>query len=166
MKKIYLPSLNKITVDNYSLYAQCPSFEFVFEEGISAIVGANGIGKTTFVNMIIYALVGYKKEERRNKKALNLQDITLQDTNFFKDRMNYNFDGGLNEAASVTLEYSLGSNTLIIQRSLYNDEIQKLIVNYKEVKQRAESDYQNIVNKYSGQTVDKMVPGAMHPEPF
>ena len=148
MKKIYLPSLNKITVDNYSLYAQCPSFEYVFEEGISA----NGIGKTTFVNMIIYALVGYKKEERRNKKALNLQDITLQDTNFFKDRMNYNFDGGLNEAASVTLEYSLGSNTLIIQRSLYNDEIQKLIVNYKEVKQRAESDYQNIVNKYSGLT--------------
>ena len=65
MKKIYLPSLNKITVDNYSLYAQCPSFEFVFEEGISAIVGANGIGKTTFVNMIIYALVGYKKEERK-----------------------------------------------------------------------------------------------------
>uniref|UniRef100_UPI0006D2ACEF AAA family ATPase n=1 Tax=Clostridium sp. NkU-1 TaxID=1095009 RepID=UPI0006D2ACEF len=83
MKRVYLPNLRKIVVNNYSLYTQNPTFEFSFKEGISAVVGANGIGKTTFVNMIIYALIGFRDEESKSRKVNSIRDATLKDINFF-----------------------------------------------------------------------------------
>ena len=81
MKKLYLPNLKRVKVNMYTLYQQEPTFEYVFNDGINAVVGANGIGKTTFVNMIIYCLVGHKKA--KSKITKKSQKIEYVDGDFF-----------------------------------------------------------------------------------
>ncbi len=66
--------------------------------------------------------------------------------------MNYNFDSGINELASVELEYSLGNVNIHIQRSLFKDEIQELIINDKNIENADNKDYKQIICQYSGLT--------------
>ena len=60
-EKIYLPSLKRVRISNYSLYNGDIDYEFV--DGLNLIIGGNGVGKTTFISIIKYALIGlYKKD--------------------------------------------------------------------------------------------------------
>ena len=113
MKAIYLPKLKKIIVTNYSFYEQEPNFEFEFDDGISAIIGANGVGKTTLINMIIYSLVGYRKEMKGRK---NNQKILYKNEDYFSNRINGNFDPELNSKASSNLLFELNKTEIRVTR--------------------------------------------------
>lgn len=60
MNNIYLPELKKIEIRNFSLYQKDIIYEFI--HGLNLIIGGNGMGKTSFINLIKYGLIGsYKK---------------------------------------------------------------------------------------------------------
>lgn len=147
MKELYLPNLKKIKVSRYTLYRQEPTFEYTFHNGTNAIVGANGIGKTTFVNMIVYCLVGHKKG--KTKISRDVKKIEYIDENFFSARINNTIDEIENMAAQVTLEYYLGETKILITRSLIKNTIESLVVNEEEIDQPTDFIYQDLVEKYS-----------------
>lgn len=61
-RKIYLPELLSINITNYTLYPHGLDYTFDFVKGINLVLGGNGMGKTTFVNLIRFGLIGlYKK---------------------------------------------------------------------------------------------------------
>lgn len=61
-RQIFLPELLKIHICNYTLYPNGLDFTFDFVKGINLVLGGNGMGKTTFVNIIKFGLIGlYKK---------------------------------------------------------------------------------------------------------
>jgi len=84
MDKKYLPSLKRIQIKIFSLYPGDLNFTYDFIEGVNLIIGGNGVGKTTFLNILKYALIGlYRKEtdvkrreysgiEYRYEKRVNL----------------------------------------------------------------------------------------------
>lgn len=151
MKKIYLPKLEKVIIENYSLYFQQPTFEFSFLDGISAIVGANGIGKTTFVSMIIYCLVGHKKlYNDKVRKNVKKKDVVFVDEDFFSSRMNEAFDIEKNKQAAVSLTYSIGNNNIAISRSLYENKIIRLIINEENLSDLSYENYETIITDISG----------------
>ncbi|HAT4093263.1 hypothetical protein ACSXBP_11280 [Clostridium perfringens] len=147
MKSIYLPKLLTIEVSDYSFYEQEPSFKFNFSEGISSIIGANGVGKTTFINMIIYSLVGFKKDfkgKSKNKK------INYTNVNYFKNRLNNEkYSAEFNSNASVTLEFKLNISNIKITRSLIENKIIFLKVNDKIFDDISLSSYENLICKLS-----------------
>lgn len=58
---IFLPTLKRVKISNYSLYNCDIDYEFI--EGLNLIIGGNGVGKTTFISIVKYALIGlYKKD--------------------------------------------------------------------------------------------------------
>ena len=123
MKKVYLPKLKKISVENYSFYEQIPTFDFNFNDGISAIIGANGVGKTTFINLIIYSIVGFEKVIKgkgKNKK------ITYLNSSYFSDRLDKTVEKEYNQKASVKLEFILNKTNIKITRSLIENKITNL----------------------------------------
>lgn len=146
MKSIYLPKLLNISISNYSFYEQQPNFNFNFTDGISAIIGANGVGKTTFINMIIYCLVGYKKELKgrgQNKK------ITYINSDYFRNRINNEYEVNFNSKASVTLNFQLNTKTIEITRSLVENYILCLKVNDEIINDTSFEEYEGLICKLS-----------------
>lgn len=145
MKKIYLPELRKVEVKNYSLYYQEPSFGFEFKRGISAIIGANGIGKTTFVNIIIYCLVGFKIQNPKKVRSEKNQEI-----NFFSDRVNDAYEN--NEDAEAFLDFYIKDTSIRIGRSLIRDEITYFEIDKKIHENFTNEEYRKLITQITGIT--------------
>ncbi len=151
MKKIYLPKLDYIEIDNYSLYINQPKFKFTFLDGISAIVGVNGIGKTTFVNIIIYCLVGHKKVYNdKPKKNSKKKEVEYEDIDFFSSRMSGKFDSDKNAQAVAYVYFSINNFQIKIGRSLYENKITSLNINGRESSNSDEENYQQLITDISG----------------
>lgn len=50
-RQIYLPELLSINIKNYTLYPNGLDYTFDFVKGVNLVLGGNGMGKTTFVNI-------------------------------------------------------------------------------------------------------------------
>ena len=61
MRSIYLPELISIHLRNYTLYPNGLDYTFDFIKGVNLVLGGNGMGKTTFVNLIKYGIIGNYK---------------------------------------------------------------------------------------------------------
>lgn len=142
MKKIFLPKLVRIEVENFSLYSQQPSFSYDFKSGINAIIGVNGIGKTTFIELIIYCLVGYKREYKLNKRK-NEMAFVKKNQNYFSSRFNNNFEK--NEEAKATLTFNINDEEMKICRSLFVDEIIYVTLNGENLHILDEEDYIKLI---------------------
>lgn len=111
MDKKYLPSLKRIQIKNFSLYPGDLNFTYNFIEGVNLIIGGNGVGKTTFLNILKYSLIGlyrkgtdvkrreYRGVEYRYEKRVNLP------YNYFSNRMDSAVN--YNDKAEVILTFSV-----------------------------------------------------------
>ncbi|MBE9917853.1 AAA family ATPase [Paenibacillus donghaensis] len=118
MNNIFLPELHKIEVRNFSLYKKDIVFDFV--HGINLIIGGNGLGKTTFIYLIKYGLIGlYKKEldvrTYRNEKRLYRKQYSMD---YFKNRMVGEYEQ--NSKAEVKLTFSVNKTRFEVTRGLYD----------------------------------------------
>lgn len=119
MSKIKLPDLKKIEVIDYSLYAQQPTFSYEFVKGINLIIGGNGLGKTTFINLIKYGLIGRYVERTTVKtyKQKKREQRRTDSYNYFSNRMNSNYTN--NENAKIILTFLIDDIEVSVTRSLY-----------------------------------------------
>lgn len=119
---IIIPKLNYVKITNYSLYNKDIYFEFI--NGVNLILGGNGVGKTTFVNIIKYALIGlYKKDliVRNYQGEKRLNRVTYKNCNtYFRNRTNNTIE---DENACVELSFDLGELSFVVKRSLYETKI-------------------------------------------
>lgn len=120
--KVYLPKLKRIRIINYSLYSEDIDYDFI--EGLNLIVGGNGVGKTTFVNILKYALIGlYKKQldvkNYKGEKRLTRESYKNSDS-FFKNRTK-KLDS--DKQGFVELHFVINKVLFIVKRSLYEAKI-------------------------------------------
>ncbi len=126
---IFLPELKHIKIENYSLYNK--NIEYDFIDGINLIIGGNGVGKTTFINIIKYALIGlYKKDlivrNYQGEKRLSRGTYNNCNTYFRNRTQNISTD----QDAVVILYFKLNGCEFEVTRSLFNTMI--LSANYTE----------------------------------
>src|SRR5579859_4850495 len=57
-KRLNFPRIHKIKLHHFSLYSLEPTITVTFGEGVLCLVGANGLGKSTFLNSINFAITG------------------------------------------------------------------------------------------------------------
>ena len=115
---IFLPRLRQVKIANYSLYNQ--DIEYSFIDGVNLIVGGNGVGKTTFINIIKYALIGlYKKDlvVRNYQGEKRMSRGTYKNGNTYFRNRTKNTSNDRN--AYVTLEFEINETIFIVTRSLY-----------------------------------------------
>lgn len=147
MDKKYLPSLKKLQIKNFSLYPGDLNFTYDFIEGVNLILGGNGVGKTTFLNILKYALIGlYKKGldvKRREYKGVESRWDTRKHLpyNYFSNRMDTTVD--YNEKAEVTLTFKIDKTTFEITRNLFLPAVKKVVIRENGESTNIEGTYMN-----------------------
>ena len=121
---IYLPTLKQVKIINYSLYNRDIVYNFI--DGINLVVGGNGVGKTTFINIIKYALIGlYKKDlivrNYGGEKRFFRKTYTNCNT-YFRTRMEEEKN---DETACVELEFYVKDILFYVKRSLYDTKLEE-----------------------------------------
>ena len=62
MKQYNFPDITKIEIKNFSLFKKTQHISLDIDKKVFCLAGANGLGKSTFVTIINYALTGIVKK--------------------------------------------------------------------------------------------------------
>ncbi len=135
MSKIYLPNLKKIKIRNFSLYPYGLDFEYDFINGVNLIMGGNGMGKTTFVNIIKYAIIGHYKKGFDFTRTYMGRKIEKRQS-YFKDYYKNRQDKTINlkEKAEVSIEFKLNNDYFTVTRCLEDVILKSVLFNNSEIK--------------------------------
>lgn len=145
---IKLPCLRSISVNNYALFNR--DWSHKVQKGLNLFLGANGFGKTTAANLIIYGIVGAWEELAVNTRGIEEIVDKLPDK-YFSDREHEKQRNSIGDAkASVTIEFDIGSTKIRVRRSLDPLEILEFYIDSKKAKPRQaslEGDYKEKIQK-------------------
>lgn len=133
-RQIYLPELLSINIKNYTLYPNGLDYTFEFVKGANLVLGGNGMGKTTFVNIIRFAILGlYKKPfgYTRTYQGNIIEKRQLFPQKYFSSRM----DDSVCTDTSPTVSISMKINNIRVEltRDLSSITLTKLKVDGIEV---------------------------------
>ena len=57
-RQISLPTIARVALANFDLYSNAPSVSVDIQRPVFCLIGANGLGKSTFLNTINFAITG------------------------------------------------------------------------------------------------------------
>lgn len=152
MNNIYLPTLNSIHIKDFSLYPNGLDYKYKFVKGVNLILGGNGLGKTTFINLIKYGLIGlYKKDLGfvRTYRERSIETRRQLPAEYFKNRMNNGYEK--NEYAKIILNFTIQDTTFEVTRNLFDIVLEKVVVSEKNKKRELEGE---IINQNSYEHLD------------
>ena len=144
---VHFPIFHQVQIENFGLFpgsdehAVGPQIDFL--PGLTLIVGANGLGKTTLVTLIYRLLTGpndipsLSGQEELGSRRLQAFPLPPTERNFFSNRV---ADKAVNAVGCLTV--SFGANTLSIKRKLNTLELVHLALDEHTLLSEEES-YQN-----------------------
>jgi len=117
--KIKLPVMRRLSIRNYSLYPgeNGQGLDLEFPSGVTVLVGINGVGKTTLLNLLMRMLLGPTERGKGDRDLGRVSDRALvvdRKFSFFADRVPEKLDGN----ATATLLYSIGEREYTVTRNL------------------------------------------------
>lgn len=150
MRNIFLPELLSINIKNYTLYPNGLDYSFDFVKGFNLILGGNGMGKTTFVSLIKYALIGnYKKqyEYTRTYKENKIEKRERNSDDFFRNRIDTTIE--LESDPTVTISFKISDTIFTVTRGLKEIRIDSFFIDGVEIDGDIilESKYEALKNK-------------------
>ncbi len=154
MRTIYLPNLKKIKIENFTLYPNGLQFEYDFINGVNVIVGGNGMGKTTFVNLIKYSIIGHYKKEYDYTKTYQDRKIEKRiqhPIDYYKNRLNNSIS--TNSKATVTIHFELNNKIFIVERCIEDITLNSFSINNKKIdgKVITQSKYEELSEDIKGE---------------
>lgn len=111
-----LPRIQRVQLHAFSLYSLDPNVSQSFGDGVTCLAGANGIGKSTYLSTINFALTGVVPEPTREYKsaAAYLQKARDYTSSFFDGRISETD----RDTAAVSIEFAIKDRYYILKRSL------------------------------------------------
>lgn len=128
MNQLWLPEIKKIKISNYSLYKKDIEYDFI--KGVNLIIGGNGVGKTTFINILKYALIGlYKKDVvvKNYDGELRISRGSYTNSNIYFRNRCQKLESDVN--AEVVICFSINQVEFTVKRSLYDVKMLAVKVN-------------------------------------
>lgn len=118
-KKISFPRIVRVALENFDLYSNEPNLKVSVERKVFCLIGANGLGKSTFLNTINYVVTGAIPDP--NRKFQSAQDYYRNAAR--QDRTEDYFNGRISEAARgiacATVDLAWETTVLSVTRDLF-----------------------------------------------
>lgn len=112
-----LPRIHRVQLHAFSLYSLDPNVSLTLDSGVTCLAGANGIGKSTYLSTVNFALTGVVPDPSREYKAA---PAYLQKA---RDYTSSFFDGRINEvdrdSAAITIEFAIRDRHYFLKRPLF-----------------------------------------------
>ena len=146
-RQIYLPELLSINIVNYTLYPNGLDYTYDFVKGVNLVLGGNGMGKTTFVNIIKFGLIGlYRKAKdlTRTYQGRAIVKRLLYPSDYFSARSDDSIR--VTGEAMVTLCFRINDELFVVTRSLDSGMLLSVEINGRKVEGEviAEERYERI----------------------
>ncbi len=127
MKKYSFPILKNVKINHFSLYKKADYLDIDLSKNVYCLAGANGLGKSTFITIINYALTGIVKHPDREFTWYNSIPKFYNNSKGFAATY---FDGRVNEEnydlAEVCLEFAIDDKEYTITRGFFEpDELRQ-----------------------------------------
>lgn len=140
----YLPRISHLDVSGYEMYPGSSTADGLHRDlhpGLTLVVGANGLGKTTLVTLLRHMCAGPARLVNRSGGAFEAGGLrtTAVDVETFADRV-----GDRAREASARVVMKVAGSSFAVTRSLRNLELTSLIVDEVE-KNPTEGEFQAIV---------------------
>lgn len=151
---ISFPLLKHLSVTNFSMYpgkVENPGLHIDFRRGLTLVLGANGLGKTTLVNILYrllagaYDIPGLAGSAKLGNMALMAKVIDRKDKLTFASRV---ADGAAQAEASLV--FQIGSNEFYIGRSLRTLDITSFRIDGVEQDKNEINGFQAAIQKVTG----------------
>jgi hypothetical protein len=152
---INFPMFDRLDISDYGLFPGAKDSELglhiQFHPGLTLVLGANGLGKTTLIRIVFRLLTGPfdipRLEGRRDLGTARLETTRLssRERKTFADRV---MDSARN--ARARLSFHLGSHSVVIERPLSNLALTRLEIDNQEIELKGEKTYQNKIIKLVG----------------
>lgn len=149
MSDIHFPVITHVAISDYDLYPgkDGDGIDWPVRKGVSVVAGVNGLGKTTFLNILLRLLSGpsdWRADDGRDLGNLDHRLRGLRDASFFRSRVR---DGA--KDATAAAEIRLGARKIWIERSLRNLSVTDLWIDDEEV-EASEELFQEAILSASG----------------
>ncbi len=122
--------IEKVIIRNFSLYSKNNVVQIIDEDvnnGVYCLAGANGLGKTTFLNIINYALTGLVLEP--NKEVYSPSEIVKSNKRYTERYFEGRINASDKENAEVEVFFNVNNNKYRIIRGFTDrDSLRKLEV--------------------------------------
>ena len=150
---ICFPILQSLDVRGYGMYPGRKSGDGLrveFRPGLTLVLGANGLGKTTLVTMLFrmcagtFDIPGLARGSQLGNRSVEATELSSINKRLFAARVTDDAEG-----SSATLRFSLGDTEIEVTRSLRNLAIESCIVNDEAIAS-SEQRFQAAVLKASG----------------
>lgn len=150
------PIFKHLTVSDYGLFPgtkRNPGLDIDFQSGLTLVLGANGLGKTTLVSLLYRLCIGtydigaLTASGELGGKKIQARKQPLSRRRWFAERVN---DGAVD--ATATLDFELGPTSFSVTRSLDNLELLDLSIDEESVPAE-EAGYQRAVEESAGVNV-------------
>ena len=119
-QRLHFPRLRVIELECFSLYARQPNIHVEMPDGVLCLAGANGIGKSTFLSAVNFALTGRVPTSWRSYSSANEY---VEGSLAFSEKF---FDGRISErdraSATIKLAFDVGEQTFTIIRGVFEPE--------------------------------------------
>lgn len=114
------PRLEQVELRSFSLYSNRPELMLALDLPVFCLAGANGLGKSTFLNAITYGLTGVipNPDDRFDSIEEHYRHNLPYAKRYFEGRIN-ELD---HDSAEVALRFRLGDNTYSLSRSIFDTE--------------------------------------------
>lgn len=124
-RKFSFPVFHRLEIKHFSLYKKTDYLDIDLRKKVFCLAGANGLGKSTFITILNYALTGIVKHPERQFTSFNSIPAFYNRSKTFADGY---FDGRVkeddHELAEVTVHFSVDGNDYKITRGFFEvDEL-------------------------------------------
>ncbi len=124
-----LPILNFLKLTNVSLYNNGDPIKIEFNKNSTLLVGVNGIGKSTLLNLITYALTGIIKHPTYKFKSI----YDLDDKNKTKEYFTGRISQLDMQSADIELKFTIDNTPIIVKRNFeFNNSFKYAIIDNEQ----------------------------------
>lgn len=118
-----LPKIHEVIISDFSLYKLKSEIVLNMDDGVFCLAGANGLGKSTFISILSYALTGIVIDPKKNFGSINsIPKFVKNNEKFAITYFNGRIAESKRDLAYVSTKFSIGNHLYYIKRGFFDTD--------------------------------------------